>query len=258
MLPYPVKARLWNYRMKKSLKLNFLQRNNPLRNFFLEGWLIDWWNDRLPLLVCISASIHLAEVNNNGLSRAKYNSYSAPFKIATKTLRHFLMAKQVTSQALSKYHTGIPAGFTGQPFLLWPQNCSSPGDWGKTSFNTTTASPIMKGGTKNKSLLFTWFPLLFPQLGVRVQEKINAFTDKVMWTEHPTPPTAIHLNLQGYKDNDSATCPILVLLSGGYGCPATHSDASRWVKTCSPLQNSQFWHTIDYKGKYHQLINHLL
>lgn len=171
MLPYPVKARLWNYRMKKLLKLNFLQRNNPLRNFFLEGWLIDWWNDRLLLLVCISASIHLAEVNNNGLSRAKYNSYSALFKIATKTLRHFLMAKQVTSQALSKYHTGIPAGFTGQPLLLWPQNCSSPGDWGKTSFNTITASPIMKGGKKTKVFSSPGFHFCFHSLGSEFKRK---------------------------------------------------------------------------------------
>lgn len=91
-----------------------------------------------------------------------------------------------------------------------------------------------------KCLLLTWFPLLFPQLGFRVQKKINAFTDKVMWGEHPTHhtlPTTIHLNLQSHKDDVSATCQIilesflLVLLSGGYACPASHSTASAQVNT---------------------------
>lgn len=88
---------------------------------------------------------------------------------------------------------------------------------------------------KHKCLLFTWFPLLFPQLGFRVQGKISAFAVKVMWEEHPTRPTTIHLNLQSHKDNDSATCRILVLLSGGYACPASRSAASGRVKTRPPL-----------------------
>lgn len=79
-----------------------------------------------------------------------------------------------------------------------------------------------------EGLLFTWFPLLFPRLGFRVQEKINAFADKVMWEDHPT---TIHSNLRRHMDNPAATCPILVLLSRGYACPASRSTVSGWVKT---------------------------
>lgn len=124
----------------------------------------------------------------------------------------------------------------------------------------TITSPIMeRGEKKNKCLLFTWFPLLFPRLGVRVQEKINAFADKVMCEEHPTRPTTTHLNLQSHKDNDSATCPIFVLLSGGHACPASHSAASGRVKTRPPLQAllSDTPLITNVGQKYHQLINHL-
>lgn len=95
-----------------------------------------------------------------GCSNANYSNDSAKLptkrlfsKIVTKTLSHFLMAKQVTSQALWKYHTGIPPGISGQSFLLQPQYFSSTRDWGETSFYMTITLPMAEDGKKQMSIL---------------------------------------------------------------------------------------------------------
>lgn len=143
----------------------------------------------------------LHKETRRGFSKAKNNSKST--KLSTNT--------SLSSKIATKNHSDIswwsrewPDKYFGNitlVLLLDLQanhscfNHTISGDWGETNIYTTIATSMMEKEGKDGCLLFTWFSLLFPQPEFRVQEKINAFADKVMWEEHHAHPPTTHLNL---------------------------------------------------------------
>lgn len=171
-------------------------------------------------------------------SNANYNTDST--KLPTdqslflkKLYKHgcFLMAKQVTIQ--SKYFENITLVFL---LDLQPNHSCfnhsiavAQGIEGRLDFTWISPPPPM---AKKK---LSGFHLVFTSVftaGVQRSKQNKCFCWQSYVRKHPTPPTSIHLKPQ----NDLATCWILVLLSGGYLCPASHFATLGQVKTRTPLE----------------------